>query len=290
LRQKFSEYVIPLFPKNEHLHSRRRGRRWQRRDADKELLRLDRELDRLYGVKRSAPLIRLEKPYQRGWVRDFQLTERARKRADRDELLALLKVVDKRQFCRRGSFESAVRRRGKRVPLNHNLHRPSFAELLHPRVAEDLLLYFRLPGGPAVLSRANLRTWMNLRRNSRSDVICPQHFESTVRPLIVTHRRTNLPEVEARIDEIHSIFESGAGWGRLRHLHGYCDYWFRDEKLTRRRRALDAIASAEMRDARLAFNEAPPPELIDLIPNQAEEGTTKIVPFDFPGLSFPAAA
>jgi len=49
---------------------------------DKHLLRLERELNRLNQAHRHAPIIPLERPYQRGWVKFYVLEDRVERRPD----------------------------------------------------------------------------------------------------------------------------------------------------------------------------------------------------------------
>lgn len=51
------------------LKSARRKKRLQREDRDKQLLRMEKEYERLRKLKKELPYVPLEKPYQKGWKR-----------------------------------------------------------------------------------------------------------------------------------------------------------------------------------------------------------------------------
>jgi hypothetical protein len=55
------------------LKSARQKKRLQKKDLDKQLLRMERELERLQGIQDNQPVVPLEKPYQKGWIRKFIL-------------------------------------------------------------------------------------------------------------------------------------------------------------------------------------------------------------------------
>jgi hypothetical protein len=46
--------------------------------CEKNLRRLEREVKRLWQVRRDTPLVALEQPYQRGWFKTYVLDAQAR--------------------------------------------------------------------------------------------------------------------------------------------------------------------------------------------------------------------
>ncbi len=163
--------------------------------------------------------------------------------------------------------------------------RPRF--LLNAKVSESTLCHFRLPGGMQAKTRTLIREWLNIGWDCRTDVDCPHHFEIVIRPWMITHQRANLPELEARLDEIFFYFENDAGWEKLDRLFGRRTRCWKDQALTPLRRAVDKLHARDMREAQFNFNNPqPPPGVNSFSRFQKTQGTTRIVPFDFPDPSF----
>lgn len=74
----------------------RQKKRLQKKDRDKQLLRLDRRQDELVKIRCALPLIPLTTPYQKGWKRTFVLREdtaRCKQAAFYETLLSKINTV-----------------------------------------------------------------------------------------------------------------------------------------------------------------------------------------------------
>src|SRR5688572_30221528 len=81
---------------------------------DKHLLRLERELNRLRQAHWHAPVVPLEHPYQRGWVKTFTLREDALHHPEVLVFTTVLATVNDRIHSRMRDF---VRRNGDAIIL-----------------------------------------------------------------------------------------------------------------------------------------------------------------------------
>ena len=85
---------------------------------DKGLLRLERELNRLHQAQGQAPIVPLEHPYQRGWVKSFVLRQDALHHPEVAVFSAVLAVVNQRVLSRNREFVSS---RGHAIVLRHRI-------------------------------------------------------------------------------------------------------------------------------------------------------------------------
>ena len=253
-----------------------------RRCDEKRLRALMRERVRLQAVLWEAPLVELEQPFQRGWLREFRLTDRAKRRENADQLCRLLKVVNHRQYCRRGDFTTWCGEKKRRRPAEHGLRRPHLWQLLREGVDPKLFKYFRHIGSGAVVSRAHLQYWIGRRWNGRLEVVCPEYFSRIIKPWIITHQKVDLPEARARLAEIDACLEAENGWERWLRLRG-CGVSARS--------GWDGPSPVEKRvkveDAEIcAYLQLEPPPTSEFYSGKAmKKGTTNVVLFDFPTLS-----
>jgi len=206
-----------------HTQTRRSQRRQQHNEAEKELLALERELESLNNILLNTPELPLNKPYQRGWIRYFILTDQAKTRPDYNNLKELLPSIENRQFSRNREFTS-----------------------YHPRTAIQqipslkLLHYFERPGNYIVSGVEELLDLIRRKWNGKLSFRYPHLLKSYVEPNIITHQKVLFPEVEKRLQEIDEIFESCNGWEKLHNLHGRRGYkWYTQNDRNALRRKID---------------------------------------------------
>ncbi len=185
---------------------------------DKHLRRLEREANRLWQAFRQTPLVPLEHPYQRGWMKTFVLDARVLHRADVETFREMLRVVNHRVFSPNRDFRS---RRGfpillapRRVGISawEKLAWPAshqrFFRLGHWRIEDE---DFRRPVQ---------RLW---RRGYK--LISGWWLREDIQPVMITHQRVDLPEVKSRLAEIEAHMARTCGWDRLGWLHGQRRSW-----------------------------------------------------------------
>lgn len=187
---------------------------------DKQLRRLDRELSRLSHAQWKAPLVPLEHPIQRGWMKTYVLREDVRRRPDAAVFAAVLAVVNVQIYARNRSFLS---RNGQPMPFGHQIVPMwRWRRLNWPLSHQSLFSYGVWPRReerPVPRCRRGVEIGFKLFRD--------WWLQETVQPWFVTHQRVDLPEVRRRVAEIEAHMRSTLGWERLRWLNGYSDRWRR---------------------------------------------------------------
>ena len=71
---------------------------------EKRLRALEREVNRLRHAQGNAPIIPLERPFQRGWVKFYVLEDRVSQRPDAAVFRAMLAEINRRVYARERSF------------------------------------------------------------------------------------------------------------------------------------------------------------------------------------------
>lgn len=102
---------------------RRRQRGKRKEKFERELRAMREERQRLWEVQRDAPLLPLDKPFQRGWTRFFVLRDDALRRNDAAALRQAFEFVQVRQYCRKGDFRKYDWKAGRYVSTEHRLRR-----------------------------------------------------------------------------------------------------------------------------------------------------------------------
>ena len=208
---------------------------------DKKLRRLDHERRSLQ--RRLLIRVPLDEPIQRGWRRSQVLSAKAERRADRDVLLTLLKIIGTTLFRPSSDFRKK-RGRGRRrryIEIEQPLEEINVGDWNWRRLPEEWKPYFRLE------PRCHFRVWRDAFVFADASV-----FELKVEPHWVTETWQHDPLIQRRIEEIDAWL-----WARnaMPRLDWLCDNSRRAWSDSPRRALLDRIAHREMRAAKLAFPE-----------------------------------
>lgn len=198
---------------------------------DKHLLRLERELNRLRRAHRDAPIIPLERPYQRGWCKTFRLRDDAWHHPEVAVFQGVLPVINQVVHSPHRDF---VRCNGDAVVL-----RPKILDVhAWKRLAWPIRYQRWFAYGAWPVEDIYPWTWRHYRRCVRGfRLMRPWWLDEQVEPWMITHQRVDLPEVRSRIAEIESHFRHRGGRERLDHLHGHRVHWREDRDTGLRYRA-----------------------------------------------------
>lgn len=185
---------------------------------DKRLLALERELHRLWQAQLHAPVIPLERPYQRGWLKFYVLADRIDRRPDAAMFRAMLAQVNHCVYSRERSF---INRAGHPMPLRPRvIPAREWLKLAWPMSHQRFFGYghWRLDDQP----------WTSVRW--RQHIMGFKLFHTwwlreEVQPHLVTHQRVEIPQVRARIAEIDAELAATCGRERLGRLHGRSRHW-----------------------------------------------------------------
>jgi hypothetical protein len=202
---------------------------------EKLLRRLEREERRLWLAYRATPLLPLERPYQRGWIKTFVLEPRVALRPDAHIFREMLRVVNNHVTSPNREFRS---RRGFPIVLGTRrigLHRweklawpashQRFFRLGHWRIENE---EFRRP---------HQRLWQRGYK-----LVVDWWLKEDIQPLMITHQRVDLPDVNARLAEIHAYMSRTHGWDRLARLYGRSAWWRRFETTRAEHRSRHSLA------------------------------------------------
>ncbi|MCK7554646.1 hypothetical protein MKQ70_06360 [Chitinophaga sedimenti] len=207
---------------------RERARRWH---ADKELLRMGRELDALYSERRYLPLVPLDVPKQHGYNRTFVVREDILRSYDGLFYSTLLTKINTVQWCRQPHhfYTYSGKKWRKRKRLHH-----------HPQALRSFTeREFNSPDCPLTSAEKALfrpipRRWRGNVWQGESIVYIlkdDQAFELKIVPNIITHVKAHDSVLAARIKELgDKIGIAGPARGRYcRLLGGGYHWWSREE-------------------------------------------------------------
>lgn len=93
----------------------RQKKRLQKKDFDKQLIQLSNTRNELWDKVRALPLVPLETPYQRGWMRTFVLRNDVAISKDSEFFQRLLDKINTVQYSHKKLFQVKKRHRGKKI-------------------------------------------------------------------------------------------------------------------------------------------------------------------------------
>ncbi|ACB74338.1 hypothetical protein [Opitutus terrae] len=187
---------------------------------DKRLLSLERELNRLYQAQTHAPIIPLERPYQRGWMKTYVLDARVSQRPDAMLFRTILTQVNRNVYSRERSF---LNRNGDEIRLSPRIiPTAEWLKLAWPASHQRFFGYgcWRLDDQPWTPIK-----WRRYITGFR--LIHMWCLREDIQPHLITHQRVELPKVRSRIAEIETYLSATAGRCRLDWLHGRSRWWRR---------------------------------------------------------------
>ncbi|WP_462267369.1 hypothetical protein [Mucilaginibacter sp.] len=208
--------ALPFRLKTEH-----RKKRLRKEDLDKQLLRFDRERNRLHDNPGRIVTVPLAEPYQRGWVRLFVLKPEIQKSAQAQFYQQILDQINTWQHHYDASFKKSKRRRYNHR-YNYDLPRLSTIDGYHWRLNK------------AELSDAQRECFKQVpywdvaryRWAYRYEFAYPELFKIAVQPHLVTTIKVRDMDMEKRIDFIDDYLEKSGQQYRLGKLKDRSySYW-----------------------------------------------------------------
>lgn len=192
----------------------RRLRRKYYESRDKELIRLERELLDLYGIRRELPLIKLDQPIHRGYKKFFVLRDDVARRRDAHVFETILKEINTTIYSRTIDFKSKKYHNRQRSEQPHELaHIPKhkWAILGWPSYYKKWFYYRAKQVARPYYGYGYYegywfgRTWM---------------FDTKIEPYYITHTRQIDPDLESKIKKLKDQLYSSPARHRLANLHG----------------------------------------------------------------------
>lgn len=180
---------------------------------EKELRRLAREVARLSQAQRNAPVVPLERPYHRGWIKTYVLEDRVSRRPDAQILRTILHTVNRTVYSRDRSF---LTRGGRAIELYPRIIFPrEWAKLNWPASHQRFFAF-----GMWRIDDPQLWHLPGRVRRPGYNLAHADWLREEVQPFLITHQRVMIPDVESRLAEIETHMTHTHGWQRLLRLRG----------------------------------------------------------------------
>lgn len=198
------------------LKTARRKRQLLKTDRDKQLLNMERELERLEAIKHELPLVALEEPYQKGWKRLWVLRPETAKSSKACFYQSILDKITEVQYHYDQSFKQQKRKK--------RWHKYYFERLPRLRVIDNYAWGERWLG----LTDEELKCFREVKywdeKTYRWKIYYsfaePELFEIDIRAHIVDKIKLKDEVLEQQIDFIDDKLYRMPNWGRIISLNG----------------------------------------------------------------------
>jgi hypothetical protein len=167
-----------------NIKTARQKKRLVKKDFDKKLIRLHQKRNELRKIKKNLPLVPLKNPYQKGWVRSFELRPDVAETKNADFYQALLSKINTKQFSGLKHFKIKRRKNRKKIWFERPQSLREFDLYQWARNAEGLTDKEKLLFNPE-------EYWCTISKRFTVKYVFIEawRFELKVRPDIITHRR-----------------------------------------------------------------------------------------------------
>ena len=197
------------------------------------VVKLERELSRQRWEPELHPLA---EPYQKGWKRFYVLSERARKRPDREALASILPYLNSVKHHNRPDFKRRTRGRKRLVDIEQPLRRIALVHWYRQRFPGSWLKYFRL-----------VRTRPECGPDSL-EFAFPTLYELRIEERWITHVKVVDPLVVSQSMKLEQYAMQHHIWERYARLKGRSwRRWFK--RYDPRQRVLAKVHQQEIRNA-----------------------------------------
>jgi len=212
------------------LRSLRTRKRIAREDHEKYLCECCNRHAELEKQRRNLPLVPLEKPYQKGYVRFFVLREDVRQGKQADFFATLLEKINTFQYADTRKFQKKKKRRGKRVYIARKQELYAFNQwewqraLERGKFTEKECAYF---------ARIECFNRQKDRFETYYEFTEAWRFELRVKPNMITHYRPVDVAIEREFAELDKIINDYNNWNIIANIiygHSYRYSWLYYEK------------------------------------------------------------
>ena len=192
------------------LRNLRSRKRIAREDHEKYLRECIKRQKVLFKQRRELPLVPLEKPYQKGYVRFFVLREDVRQGKQADFFATLLEKINTYQYADTRKFQKKKKRRGKRVYIARKQELYAFSQWEWERALEKGKFTQKERAYFAKIECFN-------RQKDRFEIYYEfteaWRFELRVKPNMITHYRPVDIAIEQELAELDKIINDHKKWG-----------------------------------------------------------------------------
>ncbi|MES2479977.1 MAG: hypothetical protein V4561_12885 [Bacteroidota bacterium] len=201
----------------------RQKKRLVKKDFDKQLISLHKKRIELQKIKKNLPLVKLENPYQKGWVRTFELRPDIAESKNADFYRALLSKINSRQYSNVKHFKTKRRKHRKKIWIDKPQMLQEFDMWQWSRNAEKFSEKEKLLFYPK-------EYWCSMSKTITVKYVFIEawRFMLKVRPNIITHQRMIDEVLEQEISCIDKHIDAHFLEGRINKLvYGNSYQWRR---------------------------------------------------------------
>ena len=212
------------------LRSLRSRKRIAREDHEKYLRECCNRHAELEKQRRNLPLVPLEKPYQKGYVRFFVLREDVRQGKQADFFATLLEKINTYQYADTRKFQKKKKRRGKRVYIARKQELYAFNQWEWQRALERGKFTEK---ERAYFARIECFNRQKDRFETYYEFTEAWRFELRVKPNMITHYRPVDIAIERELAELDKIIDDYNNWNIITkkiYGHSYRYSWMYYEK------------------------------------------------------------
>jgi hypothetical protein len=198
-----------------NIKTARQKKRIVKKDFDKQLISLHKKRIELQEIKKNLPLVKLENPYQKGWVRTFELRPDITESKNADFYRALLSKINSVQYSNVKHFKTKRRKNRKKKWIDKPQMLQEFDMCQWSRNAEKF---------------SPKEYWCTLSKRIRIKYVFIEawRFILKVRPNIITHQRLIDEVLEQEISCIDKHIDAHFLEGRINKLvYGNSYHWGR---------------------------------------------------------------
>ena len=192
------------------LRNLRSRTRIAREDHEKYLRECIKRQKVLFKQRRELPLVPLEKPYQKGYVRFFVLREDVRQGKQADFFETLLEKINTYQYADTRKFQKKKKRRGKRVYIARKQELYSFSQWEWERALERGKFTQK---ERAYFAKIECFNRQKDRFEIHYEFTEAWRFELRVKPNMITHYRPVDIAIERELAELDKIIDDYKNWG-----------------------------------------------------------------------------
>jgi len=185
-----------LFSRIRSLRSRKRI---IRKDVEKQIIQKNKRSKELWKIRRNMPLVPLEEPYQKGFIRFFVVRDDVRRSKDGDFFQGILNKINTKMYSETRKFLKKKRKFGRRIYVERDqkLARLSIHQWNDPKLG------LTTRERPYFLKREEYSPFRK-RYNIYYEFTEPWRFVWRVRPNMITHYKPLDSDLEKEYDELHS--------------------------------------------------------------------------------------
>ena len=210
------------------LRNLRSRKRIAREDHEKFLRTCIKRQKALFKQRRELPLVPLEKPYQKGYVRFFVLREDVQQGKQADFFETLLEKINTYQYADTRKFQKKKKRRGKRVYIARKQELYTFSQWEWERALERGKFTQK---ERAYFAKIECFNRQKDRFEIHYEFTEAWRFELRVKPNMITHYRPVDIAIERELAELDKIIDNHKNWGTITHkIYGRRNSWNQYQK------------------------------------------------------------